>query len=197
MMCDKILIGCALLVAICNGILFSYYAEGPFIFIKILGLSPSEFGKLGLFIALAALTGSLSARKLIQHWSREKMLFFGCAVMIIFSLLLLGFVITHVINASNTILSSALIIFSMMGIVLASYGFVVPITLSSALIKYQSAVGTAGALFGLTYYLLISLVTWGMGYLTNMTLLPMPLYFFALSIAALLTVYFFIIRTKV
>lgn len=194
MLSDKHLIGCALLVAIPNGILFSYYAEGPFIFIKLLGLSPSEFGKLGLFIAIAALCGSLSARKLMHHWSREKMLFFGCTTMIACSLFLSIVAFTHIIDASNTVLSTVLIILSMMGIVLASFGFVVPLTLSTALIKYQSAIGTAGALFGLTYYLLISIVTWGMGYLTNQTLLPMPLYFLGLSLTAVITVYFFIFK---
>lgn len=194
MVCDKNLIACALLVAIPNGVLFSYYAEGPFIFIKLLGLTPSEFGKLGLFIALAALAGSLSARKLMHHWSREKMLFFGCAIMVICSLLLSFLAMTHIISASNTIASTILIILAMMGMVLASFGFVVPLTLSSALTKYQSAIGSAGALFGLSYYLLISIITWGMGYLTNTTFLPMPLYFLALSITALTTVYFFVFR---
>ncbi|OGT36169.1 MAG: hypothetical protein A3F11_09790 [Gammaproteobacteria bacterium RIFCSPHIGHO2_12_FULL_37_14] len=194
MMLDKHLIGCALLIAIANGILFSYYAEGPFIFIKLLGLLPSEFGKLGLFIALASLCGSLSARKLMHHWSREKMLMIGCITMVVCSLFLFIATVTHFINATHIVLSTTLIIASMMGIVLASFGFVVPLTLSSALVKYQSAIGTAGALFGLLYYLMISAVTWGMGYLTNKTFLPMPLYFLVLSVIALITAYFFIIK---
>lgn len=194
MILDKQLIGCAILIAISNGILFSYYAEGPFIFIKLLGLLPSEFGKLGLFIALASLCGSISARKLMHHWSHEKMLMIGCMIMIICSLFLLVAVATHFVNTTHIVISTVLIILPMMGIVLASFGFVVPLTLSSALVKYQSAIGTAGALFGLSYYLMISAVTWGMGYLTNKTLLPMPLYFFMLSVIALLTAYFFIIK---
>lgn len=194
MMLDKHLIGCAILIAICNGILFSYYAEGPFIFIKLLKLSPSEFGKLGLFIALASLAGSLSARKLIHHWSREKMLLTGCAIMIACSLFLLIATLTHFISTTHIVLSTMLIILSMMGLVLASFGFVVPLTLSSALVKYQSAIGTAGALFGLFYYMMISAVTWGMGYITNKTFLPMPLYFFSLSVFALITAYFLLLK---
>lgn len=196
MMLDKHLIGCAILIAIANGMLFSYYAEGPFIFIKLLGLLPSEFGKLGLFMALASLCGSISARKLMRHWSREKMLMVGCTIMITCSLFLLIAAITHFINTTNIVLSTILIISPMMGIVLASFGFVVPLTLSSALVKYQSAIGTAGALFGLSYYVMISAVTWGMGYLTNKTFLPMPLYFFILSVFALITAYFFITKNK-
>jgi Bcr/CflA subfamily drug resistance transporter len=191
LICDKNIIGCTLLVAIPSGILFSYYAEGPFIFIKFLGLTPSEFGKLGLFIALAALAGSLSARKLIHQWSRQKMLFFGSSIMIISSLFLSILTLTHIVSASNVVLSTIFIIAAMMGLVLSSFGFIVPLTLSSALKNYEYAIGTAGALFGLFYYLLVSLITWGMGYLTNNTLLPMPIYFLFLSIVTLTTVYLF------
>lgn len=194
MLVDKKLIGSALLVAIPNGILFSYYAEGPFIFIKQLKLLPSEFGKLGLFLALAALCGSILAKKLIHHWSRTKTLFFGCTIMIICSLLLSILTMTNVVSVSHSTISTIAIILSMMGIMLSAFGFVVPLTLSTALENYQSAIGTAGALFGLSYYFLISLITWGMGFLTNQTLLPMPLYFLALSMTACITVYCFIFK---
>lgn len=196
MLCDSQIIRSAILIAIPNGMLFSYYAEGPFIFIKLLGLTPSEFGKLGLFIALAALCGSLFGRKLMHRWTREKMLFFGCIIMLCCSLLLLICAMTQVINTVSVITSTALIIFSMMGIVLAAFGFIVPLTLSAALKKYQSAIGTAGALFGLTYYVFISTVIWGMGYVTNKTFLPMPIYFFLLSIVVLITVLFETRNTK-
>jgi MFS family permease len=59
---DKYVLGCVWLVAAINGILFSYYAEGPFIFIKIIHLTVSQYGWLGSFIALAALLASLSSR---------------------------------------------------------------------------------------------------------------------------------------
>lgn len=192
MIVDKNIIGCSILVAIPNGILFSYYAEGPFIFIRLLGFTPSEFGKLGLFIAFASLIGSITARKLAQHWSREKMQFFGCGIMIICSLMLLLPALLHFISRAHLILSTALIILPMMGMVFASFGFIVSLTLSSALKNYQSGIGTAGALFGLSYYILISIITWGMGYLNNQTVLPMPAYFLTLSIMAILTVYYFI-----
>src|SRR3990167_9961027 len=128
----------------------------------------------------------------MHHWSREKMLIIGCIMMVVCSLFLFIATVTHFINATHIVLSTTLIIASMMGIVLASFGFVVPLTLSSALMKYQSAIGTAGALFGLSYYLMISAVTWGMGYLNNKTILPMPAYFLSLSVIAMLTAYFFI-----
>lgn len=182
MLKDKQLIGCAILVAICNGILFSYYAEGPFVFIKLIGLTPSEFGRLGLFIALASLCGSLASRKLVHHVSKQAMLNIGCTIMIVSSVILTIVAFTGVINSSHTILASILILVPMMGLVLASFGFIMPLTLSSALANYHSIVGTAGAIFGLSYYLLISLVTWGMGYLNNGTALPMPLYFLGLSV---------------
>lgn len=192
---DKQVLGSTLLMGIANGILFSYYAEGPFTFINNIGLSPSEFGKLGMCIAFAALCGSLSARFLVKRlWSREKILYFGCRIQLISSGLMALIGISGVINASHPVLSSILILLPMMGLVLASFGFILPHTLNAALLNYKSVVGTAGALFGLSNYILISSVTWIMGYLNNGTTIPMPCYFLALSVLSAITGHYFIIK---
>jgi len=43
-------------------------------------------------------------------------------------------------------------------------------------------IGTAGAIFSLGYYLLVSAITSGMSLLHNGSLLTMPLYFLGLSL---------------
>ncbi|MCP4475541.1 MAG: multidrug effflux MFS transporter [Gammaproteobacteria bacterium] len=53
MLCDRHIIGSLLLVGIFNGILFSYYAHAPFIFINLFHLLPSHYGMLGIALALA------------------------------------------------------------------------------------------------------------------------------------------------
>jgi DHA1 family bicyclomycin/chloramphenicol resistance-like MFS transporter len=57
--------------------------------------------------------------------------------------------------------------------------------LALGLVDYKWCIGTASSSFGFFYYCLISLATLGMGALHNGTLLPMPLYFLALSILML------------
>ena len=52
--------------------------------------------------------------------------------------------------------SSLWFLLPMMGVVVA-YGIAIPNVLSQALLAYREVAGSAGALFGLAYYLLLSL----------------------------------------
>src|SRR5690606_24430457 len=49
---DKYVLGCIWLVAAVNSTLFIYYAEGPFIFIKMIHLKTNQYGWLGSMIAI-------------------------------------------------------------------------------------------------------------------------------------------------
>jgi predicted MFS family arabinose efflux permease len=60
---DPKVIGFGLLVALCNGITFSYYAEGSFYLIELLGLSPSQYGMTFALMASATIAGSVISRK--------------------------------------------------------------------------------------------------------------------------------------
>lgn len=62
----------------------------------------------------------------------------------------------------------------------------IPNCLSLALVHYGDVLGTAGAILGFYYYIVVSLITSGMSYLHNGSLVTMPLYFFVLSIAMVL-----------
>lgn len=59
----------------------------------------------------------------------------------------------------------------------------IPNCLSLALVHYGDVLGTAGAIFGLGYYVVVSLITSGMSYLHNGSLLTMPMYFLVLAIS--------------
>ncbi len=182
---DKNILLAILLVSGVNGMLFSYYAEAPFLFIKLLKLTPGMYGWLGSGIALAALLGSLSANGLLHRFQPKKVLQAGGTIMLISSMALALLASVGVINAKHQVLSGAVILFSMMGIVYGGFGFIIPITLTSALKDYQKTLGTAGALFGLGYYVGIALITWLMGWIHNGGPLPMPWYFFSISLLCL------------
>lgn len=51
-----------LLIGGINGILFSYYAEAPFIFIEHFQISPGVYGFLGIIVALASIVGAMISK---------------------------------------------------------------------------------------------------------------------------------------
>lgn len=161
-----------------NGILFSYYAEAPFIFIEHFHISPGLYGFLGIVVALASIFGAMISKKLVSIWQPEKIIHLGCCVMTIGSLLLT--LVTTVAILPNIVLMISILTFIF--ILLLGAGIALPNCLSLALVNFQDVVGTAGAIFSLGYYLLVSLVTFGMSFLHNGSLYTMPLYFLVMSI---------------
>jgi cyanate permease len=141
-----------LLVALFNIALFSYYSLGPFMFQR-LGLSAQEFGYSGVILALGSGLGAwLNKRLLHRGFKGPQVIQLAGALMWV--------------GASGVWLldESALFVLPMLLVVLA-FGLAIPNILGSALANYGDRLGTAGALFGLLYYLLIGaglmLAAWG------------------------------------
>ncbi len=169
-----------LLIGGINGLLFSYYAEAPFIFIEHFHISPGLYGFLGIFVALASIIGAMISKRLVINFKPEKVIHLGCYVMIAGAILQL---IVSILPFSNYVLFTSIIgtIFMM----LLGAGIALPNCLSLALVSFQDVIGTAGAIFSLGYYLLVSLITSGMSLLHNGSLLTMPLYFVILTMIML------------
>lgn len=166
------------LIGATNGILFSYYAEAPYIFIDFFGLKPGWFGLLGICVALSSVTGAMLSKKLLKRLTAENIIVWGCLTVAAGALLLMALALFGL--KSNAISMIGIIV--SLFILLLGVGMAIPNCLSLALVHYKDVVGTAGAVFGLGYYLLVSLITSGMSYLHNDSLLTMPLYFLGLAI---------------
>ncbi|ROU12334.1 Bcr/CflA family efflux MFS transporter [Kluyvera ascorbata] len=135
----------AMLVALLNTMLFSYYSLAPFLFGQ-LGWSPRAFGWTGVLLAFASLSGSLWNRKLLSiGLSPEQLVKNACL------LALLSGVAAWILQQSIWILVPVV------GVVIA-YGIAIPNVLSQALSQYREQAGAAGALFGLVYYLLLGMM---------------------------------------
>lgn len=166
-----------LLIGGINGVLFSYYAEAPFIFIEHFNISPGVYGFLGIIVALASIIGAMISKRLLTVYAPEKIIHIGCLVMTSGALLL-------TIAGSLASLQDMIVMISILislFIMLMGAGIALPNCLSLALVNFQDVVGTAGAIFSLGYYLLVSLATWGMSALHNGSLLTMPIYFLGIS----------------
>lgn len=177
---DLKILGFVLLIGGCNGILFSFYAEGPFLFIEHLGLSPGSYGILGVAVASSVFFASLLSRYLNKLWEAKSIILLGCIVLWLGSLILscfagIGFV-TPQLGSWGLIA-----VLAPLAVIFLGIGLIIPNSLSLALADYQDYRGTAGSLFGLTYYILIAFLTAGMGIIHTGSILPMPLYFVAIA----------------
>lgn len=141
-----------LLVALFNIALFSYYSLGPFVFQR-LDLSASWFGYSGVILALGSGLGAWFNKRLLGRGYSGPRLIRLAAV----SALLGGLGVW-------LMQGSIVFVLAMLPVVLA-FGMAIPNILGWALVNYGDRLGTAGALFGLLYYLLIGgglmLVAWG------------------------------------
>lgn len=192
---DKHVLGCACIIGAINGILFSYYAEAPFVFIKLIGISPSTYGWLGLFIGSASLFGSMLAHKLSDYFTGKHIAYVGCGIMLVSNFLFCLFAWMGLINNQHVLQSILLVMLPMAGIILGSCSLTLPFVISMALNQYKAILGTASAIFGLFYYILISLCTWFMGLIHNGTIIPMPFYFLILSFLTVMA-YYFVAKNK-
>ncbi len=61
-------------------------------------------------------------------------------------------------------------------------GVALPNCLSLALVDFQDVIGTAGALFSLGYYVIVTMTILGMSQLHTGSLLVMPLYFLVIVV---------------
>ncbi|EGY28024.1 Arabinose efflux permease [Candidatus Regiella insecticola 5.15] len=134
----------AFLVALFNVNLFSYYQLAPFHFEK-LGLSPEMLGYSGLLLTLGVGMGAWLNKFMLKRGYHSSRLVLYAAVTS-----LIGSIVVAVLLMN----SSRLFILPILLIVMA-YGIAIPNILTSALAYYVDRLGTAGALLGLFYYLLL------------------------------------------
>lgn len=192
---DSRVLGYGILIGASNGIIFSYYAEAPFLFIELLHLTPMQYGLSGIIIAAASMLASWISHQLNgRELKHEKIIWIGCYLMALasFSLAILSYSKIFQ-DASNLHLS---LLLGLIGLLFIGIGLVIPNALSQALVAYQQSMGTAGALFGLFYYVLIAGFTFLMSLLHNGTALPMPLYFLALVALMFFALYAWLIPER-
>lgn len=179
---NKQVIGFGLLVGTCNGISFSYFAEGSFYLIELLGLSPSQYGLSFIAIAASTMLGGTLSRKLNNTHTSQSIIKYGLLMIFSASMLFSALALfnIHILALPNSCLI-AITIMSHMSI-MCGVCMTNGNALALALVDYKWCIGTASSLFGFLYYTITALVTLGMGYLHNDTLLPMPLYFLGMSV---------------
>lgn len=179
MLTDRYTIAFGMLIGIFNGILFSYHAEAPTIFIQQFGFSQSQYGFMGCVVALAAILGAWLSNRALKQKSPNEIIEQGIRLALLGTLLLSGISVL----ALPLILQ---LIFYTLGIfvVLAGIGMALPNCLSLALAKFSEAAGTAGAFLSLGYYIIVSICTFLIGLLHTGSIMVFPLFCIVLLLLA-------------
>jgi len=165
-----------LLISGINGILFSYYAEAPFIFETHFGFSALAYGRLGLVIAAASLLGAVLVNWAVGHWSPVTVALFGLGVSCFAALgLVLAALANHPVGMMLGIFATFL-----------GLNIALPTALNRALIGYEAVMGSASGWFSLGYYLGISALTYLMSRLHSGSILVLPLYLLGICVVLFL-----------
>ncbi|UVD80427.1 Bcr/CflA family efflux MFS transporter [Myroides albus] len=161
----------ALLVMSYNVLLFSYYSFAPFIFEKA-GYDSTIYGYSGIVLAMGSFIGSYINKKAIEKgYTSLQMMKYASIIAIANAGILFS-----IQNTMFFLLPMLLIV--------ASFGIAIPNILSQALANYKTSIGTAGALFGLLYYLLI-----GTGLYISSILPTLAIVLVLFSVIAVLTTF--------
>ncbi len=156
MLCDQDIIKCCLLIMSFNVLLFSYYSLAPFIF-KENHYSSYVFGYSSMILATGTFAGAKINRYLLFKNIQPKYLVKAstCIAFIssIFVWILIGTGIYFLIPYFFIVMA---------------FSMAIPNILSTALIHYKSETGSAGALLGLIYYILIGSGLIAIGFIQNL-----------------------------
>jgi MFS family permease len=132
----------ALLVAAFNVALYSYYSLGPFVFER-LHLGMDLYGYSGVLLAAGSCAGAWLNRRLLRRGYSGKPLVAAMSALVLAG----GFGVQLMRDTVWFLLPLLLVV--------VAFGVAIPNILGASLSAYKDRIGTAGALFGLLYYLLI------------------------------------------
>lgn len=190
MSCNPLVWGGMLIVACSSlGMLMVFYAEGPFLFVKNLGLSTGGYGWYGTGVAIPYALGALIVILYGKRLPLSTLLTVGAWITFVGALLWLVFAFTNDINISHHF-EDLIALYALLSIVFFGAGIVSPIAFSHALKDFKEVIGTAGSIFGAAYFFIAGIVTFivGLIHFLNATFL-FPMVLTCLALVSLFSVY--------
>lgn len=181
MVSDKWIAVHVLLIAACNGIVFGFYGEAPFLFIELMQFTPSEYGLLGIVVSAAGIAAAWCSHHMNEFYKPQQIISLGatCALVGAVSLLIVAW--KGLFHPGPNLLEMGYIILSI-GLTFFGISLVISNSLSIALSHYKDTLGVSGAIFGVMYYIGIAAFTALMSLIHNGTAYPMPLLFIGLAL---------------
>jgi predicted MFS family arabinose efflux permease len=156
MLGDDDIIRCCLLIMSFNVLLFSYYSLAPFIF-KEHHYSTYAFGYSSIILAAGTFAGAKLNRYLLLRNIQPEIL------------VKTGTLTAFIASVFVWILSGRGIYFLIpYFFIVMAFSIAIPNILSTALVRYKNETGSAGALLGLIYYILIGFGLVSTGFIQNL-----------------------------
>lgn len=183
---DKMVLTYALIIGVFNGMMFGFYLEAPFAFITLFKFTPSAYGKLGFLLSFAYLFGGLMNKYLVgQGIDNKKIIITGLSLSLIAcSILFIGAII---LGPDSTREQAIILIFFPMMMQIVGHTFAIPLILRFALEDYDKVRGTAGSIFGASYYIIVALISYTVSRLHGQSILPFASLFLMLSFICFMT----------
>ncbi|WP_125590403.1 multidrug effflux MFS transporter [Companilactobacillus jidongensis] len=174
---DPVVLVYGILIGGINGILFGYYSEAPFIFIKHFRFSSVQYGSLGMTLAAASIIGALLVNYLVNYIRSETIALVGLIFSVIASILLI---------VSLQFDQAVLLIIGFF-MVFVGLNTTLPIALNLALKGYEDVIGSASGIFSFGYYLVVSLLTYITSVMHDGTTKSLPLFMLITSLIMLIS----------
>ncbi len=151
--------------ALAQSVLFAYIAGAPFLYMQVLGLSPSGFAMMFGLNSVGLIAASQLNRAMLARAETGVVLRRALAVQWLAAAVLL--VVTSTLTPGLVTLAAPVLLIVLL------LGFVLPNTTALALAPFDRDAGTASALLGSLQYGLSGLATFGVSALFDGTLRPM------------------------
>lgn len=181
---NKIFMAYVLLSGLSVSVFIAYAIINPFLLQDNLGLSAEDFGFYSVLIAVGELIGAAINSQLVAHVNINRLILFGILLAFLAGGIILTCHLLHIFNLTEIIIACT--------VATVSTGFILPNINAKAFSLFNTAVGTAGAVFGFTQIFIVAVVTCFIAYLDAQAQQSLAIVFIGLAAISLLA-YFYVI----
>ncbi len=185
MLSDKSVLCYGGIIGAFNGIMYSFYIEAPFIFIRQLNIHPSNYGYLILLLSLSGLAGSTFSRWLQHKNINDKIIIKGGIILSVASCAIFSlFAFLWAYKIMSPSVTKQIIILPMLTQAM-SFSIIMPIVLRYSLENYSKVNGTAGSIFGFYYYAIVASINFITTLIHDVTVIKFGIFFLFISLISL------------
>lgn len=184
---DKRFVYYTITMACSNSMFFTFLGVAPFLMIKKLEFSPTQYGFVFMIISFAFMAGSFTTARLSERLGSLRMIKYAVFGTIFGSLLML-----YILHIG---VEDIYIIFSVMGVITYSNGIIIPNIVANIVSLKPQLAGSASGLSGCVQYTMAGMSTYISALLAGFSIYYMPLQLIFLALLGTFC-FFFALRSE-